>query len=116
MNDDTHQDKHGPLSESDLRNAFELVVFDEQKIVARDTARRARYFRFGVSMVLVGIFTAIIGTYPLPLDAVMRAAFLVFGLICVVVGAIYVDMSNRRPPKERPVQAKAKGHPPRLIQ
>lgn len=118
MNNDDRTDERTPVGEAEMREAFELVVLSEEKNLPLAASQRARDFRFGVGMILIGLFTAIIGTYPLALDGFMRGTFLVFGLICVGVGAVYVDKSNRRRRLKNPrfdKSGRKDGQPPRLV-
>lgn len=59
---------------------------------------RSTNFRFGIGMLVLAVFTAVIGVYPTgTFNSVM---FLVFAVILALIGAYFIDRSTR-PPRTR---------------
>jgi len=56
---------------------------------------RIKNFRFGIGMLVLAVFTAVIGVYPI--GTFNRAMFLVFALVLAVIGAYFIDRSSRPP-------------------
>jgi len=54
-----------------------------------------RNFRYGVGMMLAGLLSAVGGAVPIPTSVASRAMFLFFGVVMALVGAYYIDRSNR---------------------
>ena len=68
-----------------LRAAFEQVMQREHPD-GPAPGRRTRYFRFGVSMLVLAVFTAVAGGYPLPSDGGWRVMFLMFAVALAFIG------------------------------
>ena len=83
----------GP-SDASMRKAFELLVQREHPDGPAPGAR-TRHFRFGISMLVLAVFTGVAGAYPLPSGAASRAMFLIFAIVLAMVGAYYIDRSTR---------------------
>ena len=84
----------GP-SDASLRGAFEQLVQREHPD-GPAPGSRTRHFRFGISMLVLAVFTAVAGAYPLPSGAASRAMFLIFAIVLAMVGAYYIDRSTRQ--------------------
>lgn len=56
---------------------------------------RTRGFRFGVSMLILAVLSAVLGAYPLPATFGSRVLFLVFAVVLALIGAYFLDKSNR---------------------
>ena len=53
--------------------------------------------RLGMSWLVLAVFNAVIGNSPFILDSISRAIFLSFALVLALIGACYIDKSNRSP-------------------
>jgi len=94
-NDEAHRQSRQQLTEALTR------VLREDKQHPRFVGASQRYFRFGISMLVLAVFTSLIGIYPVPIDLYTRVMFLMFGVILAIVGAYFVDKSNRSKPSRR---------------
>ena len=90
----TDDDRAKGPSEASLRAAFEQVMQREHPD-GPAPGRRTRYFRFGVSMLVLAVFTAVAGGYPLPSDGGWRVMFLMFAVALAFIAAYYIDRSMR---------------------
>lgn len=67
---------------------------------------RLREYRFGQGMMLAALLCAIVGIYPLPTDLSTRLIFLFFAIVMALIGAFYIDRSNKTDRWERRLATK----------
>lgn len=91
-------------SDGSMRKAFEQLAHREHPD-GPEPGKRTRHFRFGISMLVLAVFTAVAGAYPLPSGAASRAMFLIFALVLAVIGAYYIDRSTRVGKRSSPQNA-----------
>jgi len=62
--------------------------------IAMDTGRRASHARFGLGMMILGVFAAVTCVLPIPVSLVDRLLSLGFGFVLLAVGAWFVDLGR----------------------
>jgi len=104
--DNDHQGAHPFEDPADptMREAFEQLIQREHPD-GPAPGPRTRHYRFGISMLVLAVFTAVSGAYPLLPDTVWRAMFLTFSVVLAFIGAYFVDRSNRVPQRWKSLDA-----------
>jgi membrane protein implicated in regulation of membrane protease activity len=85
-----------------MRSVFREVA-SESKLEGSPTELGTRSFRFGIGMLVLACFTAVVGAYPIAIDMATRVMFLLFAVVLALLGAHFIDRSSR--PLNRAPQA-----------
>ena len=83
-----------PGTDSQIREALAQMV-EKELPEGPPPGSRTRNFRFGVSMLILAVLSAVLGAYPLPASFGSRVLFLVFAVVLALIGAYFLDKSSR---------------------
>lgn len=80
----------------DLKNVLSQLVEENRQAEKSDDPGidGMRRFRFGISILILAVFTLVAGAYPLNTDLVNRALFLIFAVVLAAIGAWNIDRSR----------------------